>query len=284
MASEVEHKTEPKVSVHGIPKSQYDTGAQGAAPIGAGQDKESQEPGLKGNIKRNWPIYALVLGVITIIVIIMFSNNNSSDTSTTDPYGTGTGNSNPSDLYGSQLDSDYAQMINSTNETNALLQQLLSGKATTGSSGSKSGSGSSSHGKGKSSSGSKSGSSSGKKKTTSGGSTSTKKASGSSGATKKVTTHSGSTSTSKHATSVSHNSGKSSVKANPHAGGAKGWVYTTKPGDTVYSLSKKAWPGSTFSGGKGNPNLWTYANNKKILGNKYNNINTPIKPGTKLSL
>ena len=87
-----------------------------------------------------------------------------------------------------------------------------------------------------------------------------------------------------------HNNGK--VKPDPHAGGAKGWVYTTKKGDTIASLTKKAWSGSNWTGGKGNPNLYTYANNSKILqGQKgvYNrktgiSIYGAIKPGTKVVL
>lgn len=68
----------------------------------------------------------------------------------------------------------------------------------------------------------------------------------------------------------------------PHnTGGSHGYVYTTKPGDTANALQSKFWPGSNYSGGKGNPNLYTYGNNSKILKGATLK-NGQIKPGTKI--
>ncbi len=130
------------------------------------------------------------------------------------------------------------------------------------------------------SSSSTSGSSSKKKKSSSGSSKS------SSGGVSHGTSHgvSSGTKTSTHSSGKSTSSTKKkSTKANPHAGGAHGYVYTTKAGDTVSTLSVKAWKGSNQTGGKGNPNVYTYANNSKILKGKVNSKGQ-IKPGTKISL
>lgn len=135
--------------------------------------------------------------------------------------------------------------------------------------------------------------------TTGGAGASTGGTSTSSGSKKK---HKGSSSGSKsgskskgtpHGTSKTHTGGSSSkvsphhtVAANPHAGGAHGYVYTVQKGDTLQSLQQKAWPGSIYSNrsGKGKPtsstNIQTYANNAKILkasGGK-------LKPGMKINL
>jgi hypothetical protein len=303
-------KEQPQVTVRGIPQNQYNSNVAASTqdPAEAGPD----EGGIKGHLKKNWPIYTVVLAIVTIIVMVWLNNRNqSSSTTGYDTSGYGTGNSSSSDLYGSQLDSDYQQMINENNITNALLQQLLNNSGTSktkgGSSGSGSSSGSSHHHKGGTGTGGKSGGgktkgtggSKGKGKpgkTKGGGNTG-----GSSGGYHHGSTgggHNKSTSTqSRHAVAVSHGKGQthishnsSSVKPNPHAGGAKGWVYTTKPGDTVSSLTRRFWPGSSAKGGKGNPNLITYANNKNLLkGHTYKSPSgqhggyyLSIKPGTKV--
>lgn len=79
-----------------------------------------------------------------------------------------------------------------------------------------------------------------------------------------------------------HENGR--VKPNPHKGGAHGWVYTTKKGDTLASLQHRFWPGSNTSGGRGNPNLFTYANNKQLLKGKFFSQGGQwhIKPGTRI--
>ncbi len=61
-------------------------------------------------------------------------------------------------------------------------------------------------------------------------------------------------------------------------GGAHGWVYTTKAGDTLLSLQQKFWPGANQT----NTNfIRGYANNKQLL--KGNTIGAfGIKPGTKI--
>lgn len=81
---------------------------------------------------------------------------------------------------------------------------------------------------------------------------------------------------------------KNKVTANPHAGGAHGYVYTTKAGDTLLSLQSKAWPGSKQSGAShptSNTYIGNYANNSKILKQKgIVSKSGAIKPGTKISL
>lgn len=276
-------KEQPQVTVRGIPQNQYNDNVA-ATTQDPGADP-NQGGGIEGHFKKHWVLYTLGLGAVTILIILYVNNRNSNASSGTDTYGYGTGNTNgngsPSDMYGSQLDADYQQMINQENITNSLLQQLLgagtSGSTTGGTSGSGSSSGSSGGHKKppkKGGKGGSSGSSSGNhKKSTSGGTGS------------KVGVHSGSKSPSSHSTGTSHSNGKTSIKPNPHAGGAHGYVYTTKKGDTLTTLQGKFFPTSNGSNKQGN--IMQYGNNSKLISQyrKSGAINSKgqIRPGTKLN-
>lgn len=91
---------------------------------------------------------------------------------------------------------------------------------------------------------------------------------------------------SQHKPTISGNSGHTTksnnkVPAPKNTGGSKGYVYTTKPGDTAQSLQAKFFPGSSGSNAQGN--LASYGNNAKILTAKTVNPKTgAIKPGTKI--
>lgn len=77
------------------------------------------------------------------------------------------------------------------------------------------------------------------------------------------------------------------VKPNPHAGGAHGWVYTTKPGDTLNNLQRRFWPGSNALYGGSGANIMKYGNNTQIIQSLRHNKNflrTGILPtGTKIN-
>lgn len=122
--------------------------------------------------------------------------------------------------------------------------------------------------------------------TSSSGSTSTgSSSSGSSSSSKKKKKSSGSSSKSssysskKSSSSSSKSSNSKTVKPNPTAGGAHGWVYTAKGGENVQTLFSKAWPGNAMNFG------YTYANNAALL--KAENINKQngiLKKGQKVIL
>jgi hypothetical protein len=270
-------KEQPQVTVRNIPQNQYNDNAAAATQEPGGGDQN--QGGIEGHFKKHWVIYTLGIGAVTLLVIWWYSNNQSSSTDTATGTGYDTsGTTAAADTYGASLDSDYQQLIQQGNTTNSLLQQLLNGGTTSSTTGSSSG-GSTSGGGKKKGGGSKSSGGSKSK----GGTTKGKTSSGSSSS--KSTKSSSSSTSSKHSVSTSHSSGKTTVKPNPTAGGAHGYVYTTKKGDTVASLTAKAWPGSNNSGGKGNPTLWSYANNKALLKGNYSNKSTgAIKPGTKIVL
>jgi hypothetical protein len=116
---------EPKVSVSGIPQSQYNQ-SSGVSPPGQGG-------GIAGNIKQHWPVYTVVLAIITIIVIIWVNNNNNSAANTAlTGTGSATSGTYPDQVYGSQLDADYQQMMSLQNQTNSLLQNLVNGNTNSG--------------------------------------------------------------------------------------------------------------------------------------------------------
>lgn len=139
-------KEQPQVTVRNIPQNQYNENA--AATTQDPADSPDQG-GIEGHFKKHWVLYTLGLGAVTILIILYVGNRNSNAASGTDVYGYGTGNTypngTPSDNYGSQLDADYQQMINQSNITNSLLQQLLN-PAKTGTGGGTSGGGGGSSG------------------------------------------------------------------------------------------------------------------------------------------
>lgn len=154
---------------------------------------------------------------------------------------------------------DYWPYLNNTS-------QYPGGAGSTSGSGNSSGGGSSSSGGGSTK---KSGGGSTKKS----GGGSTKKGSG--GSTNKGTSG-GTKGTSGGHTKITTTGGHTIVTPNPTAGGAHGWVYTTKAGDTIQGLQGKAW-NNTIP-------LLKYANNAQLLKGKFNKQTGAIVPGTKVVL
>lgn len=112
----------PQVTVRNIPQDSYNSnaasGGMGAAPIAGG--------GIKGHFQRNWPIYTIGLGALTILVIIyMNGRNNSVNNNLGSTSGT-MGNA-PDQLWGSQLDADLQQLMTVQNQQIGLLQQMANG-------------------------------------------------------------------------------------------------------------------------------------------------------------
>lgn len=266
-------KEQPQVTVRNIPQNQYEQNAAAGT-----QDASGQQPGMEGHFKKHWVVYSLVIGAATLLVIVYMNSKSSSSSNTSTGTGYDTsGTTAAADTYGASLDSDYQQLIQQGNTTNSLLQQLLTGGTTTGTS---------------SSGGSTSGSGGKKKKPpkTSGGGTTNKKTS-SGGSTKKTTSGSKtSTTSSSHSVGTSHSSGKTTIKANPTAGGAKGYTYTTKAGDTLLGLSAKSWGVTPIKGTNQSKQnikggIFAYANNKALLKSQgITNYSQTLKPGTKIVL
>lgn len=112
----------PQVTVRNIPQDSYNanqaSGMPGGAPLAGG--------GIKGHFQRNWPIYTVGLGALTILVIIYVNgqnnslNNNLGSTS-------GTMGNAPDQLWGSQLDADLQQLMTVQNQQIGLLQQMANG-------------------------------------------------------------------------------------------------------------------------------------------------------------
>lgn len=276
-------KEQPQVTVRGIPQNQYNDNV--AATTQQPGDDPNQGGGIEGHFKKHWVIYTLGIGLAGILVILWLNHNSNSSTAGTDTYGYGTGNSypngEPSDLYGSQLDADYQQMINNSNITNSLLQQLLgagtSGSTTGGTSGSGSSSGSSGGHKKppKGTKGGSKGSSSGNHKKSTSGGTGTKVGVHGSGSTS--SSHSQGTSHSNGKTTISHNSGGSYGKQKNYTTkngtyvvtgpGAKPanarWVSVPK-GTSTASLQAKYFPGSNTQNPK-TGNILAYGKNYNIF-------------------
>lgn len=127
-----ESVNEPKVSVHGIPQSQYE------GSYSEGQPQQGST-GIFAEMKAH-PIWAvsIAIGIIAILIAlyIWWSNNNgsASTSSNIDPNtGLPVGTTTPDNSWGSQLDADYQQMMSFQNQQIGLLQQLLQqGQSSTG--------------------------------------------------------------------------------------------------------------------------------------------------------
>jgi LysM repeat protein len=120
MPSEVTRAPNTTVSVHGIPKDQYDSG--GAVPTTGGAPAPTGGGGgIIGNIKQHWPVWMVGLGLATIAVMvyISYSRNSSSSTSGSAGIDPTTGLPFSSEmqqgLYGSQIDANQQQIISLLN-------------------------------------------------------------------------------------------------------------------------------------------------------------------------
>src|SRR5215470_9713633 len=81
------------------------------------------------HFKKRGMLYLIGLGAATVILLIMAERNKAVSQAATsaNPYDTGQANpsgSNPDQLWGSQLDTDYQQMISNQNTTNSLQFRL----------------------------------------------------------------------------------------------------------------------------------------------------------------
>jgi len=117
--------TEPKVSIHGIPQSKYES--SGLAPDVGDATPPSGGGGIMDNIRSHWPIWTVGLGIATIVVIIWVSRSQTASSTSGAASATGTGNTaaNGSQLWGSQLESDYQQIMYGQNTQAGLLNSIL---------------------------------------------------------------------------------------------------------------------------------------------------------------
>lgn len=111
-----EETMQPQVTVRNIPQESYNSN------IAAGAS-QPQSGGIKGHLQRNWPLYALGLGLATIVVMIWKSG--SSNTASNIAGSTaGTMGLSSDQLYGSQLDADYQQLMSMQNQQLGLLNTI----------------------------------------------------------------------------------------------------------------------------------------------------------------
>jgi hypothetical protein len=127
--AEVSYKSEPTVSVHGVPQSEYNAqpeqygGDAGGAP---------QEGGIIGHLKQHWVIYTILIGVAGLVIMYMiYRQNNAASTAAVDTGNSTTGTTtSPSTIdssWGSQLDADYQQLTSVETTNTGLLQSILNG-------------------------------------------------------------------------------------------------------------------------------------------------------------
>lgn len=117
---------EPSVSIHGVPKSDYDTNYTNVSGGNSGGNFFQK---IGTSFKQYWYLWVIGVGagiILLLVILNNLNNNNSVNQSnagtTTD---TGTNYYSPDQLWGSQLDSDYQQIAQQQNATNGILQQML---------------------------------------------------------------------------------------------------------------------------------------------------------------
>lgn len=112
--------SEPTVSVHGVPQSQYNPQVTGG-PMLPG----SPAQGIGARFNQHPILWSVGIGVAILIVYVIYKNNQSaSATGLSSTSGSGTPSS-PDQMWGSQLDADYQQIMSLQNNNNGLLQQIL---------------------------------------------------------------------------------------------------------------------------------------------------------------
>lgn len=111
--------SEPTVSVHGVPQSQYNPAVSG------GGSPASPAQGLGARFQQHPILWSVGIGVAILIIYVIYKNNqNANATGVSSTTGTGSPSS-PDQMWGSQLDADYQQVISTQNTSNGLLQQIL---------------------------------------------------------------------------------------------------------------------------------------------------------------
>lgn len=111
--------SEPTVSVHGVPQSQYNPAVVGGPSPG------SPVQGIGARFNQHPIIWSIGIGVAILIVYVIYKNNQSANaTGISSTTGTGTPSS-PDQMWGSQLEADNQQIMSFQNNTNGLLQQIL---------------------------------------------------------------------------------------------------------------------------------------------------------------
>jgi hypothetical protein len=142
--AEVEYKHQPTVSVHGIPREEYDasvnqpmnqpiTDTSGVSNASGDVEQGGQQySGIAGHFRRHWVMYSLGLAAAGVFVAYLaYRRSNSANT-----YAVTTGNSStgqvgtPSTIdssWGSQLDADYQQLTSVETTNTGLLQSILNG-------------------------------------------------------------------------------------------------------------------------------------------------------------
>lgn len=124
--AEVQYKSEPTVSVHGMPQSQYNAQQGGGAMGGGGGG------GIIQHFKDHWIMYSLGIGAAGLVIMfLIYRQNSAASTAATVTGNSTTGSTTPpasiDASWGSQLDADYQQLTSVETTNTGLLQSILNG-------------------------------------------------------------------------------------------------------------------------------------------------------------
>jgi hypothetical protein len=125
--AKVEYQSEPTVSLHGVPQSEYNE--QFAA---GGGEAAPQEGGIIGHLKQHWVIYTIGIGAAGLVIMfLMYRNQNSAANAAVSAGNSASGQvPNPATIdssWGSQLDADYQQLTSVMTQQTGLLTSILNG-------------------------------------------------------------------------------------------------------------------------------------------------------------
>jgi hypothetical protein len=128
----VESIKEPTVSIHGVPRSEFEQGqAMQTADAGGDVAPDAGDGGIAGHFKRHWVMYSLGLAAVGVVIAYLAYRNNQNNS-----YAVTTGNSSTGQVgtpqtidssWGSQLDADYQQLTSVETTNTGLLQSILNG-------------------------------------------------------------------------------------------------------------------------------------------------------------
>jgi hypothetical protein len=128
---------EPTVSIHGVPRSEFNAQQSQQAQPSTGPTGQPMvsttgqaQGGIANHFKQHWVIYTLIIGAASLVLMyLIYRSQNAASNAATNTGNNANGSTGypptADNLWGAQLDSDYQQLASMQNTNTGLLQSIL---------------------------------------------------------------------------------------------------------------------------------------------------------------